>query len=112
MLEDYYKIYFNLDQLLKDSNLIGDRLIKDASHLKRITTGRFIYFYAAITSRNVYYEDSYSNIGALSPNIEMFNHSSIPNCTVSIGSTRYTILATRDIQVGEEIFVKYGDFSD
>lgn len=53
--------------------------------LKKITFEQMVKFYAAIESRNAYYqnnEDISSEVGALMPFLEMINHSKHTKCRV------------------------------
>jgi|JI6StandDraft_1071083.scaffolds.fasta_scaffold548855_2 hypothetical protein len=71
-------------------------------------------FVAVIESRNAYYpnnHDTSSAVGALVPELEMFNHSHHSKCRVELAHKAYRVIAESPIFSGEEVFVDYGPFT-
>lgn len=80
--------------------------------LLQVTFRQFLRLIAAVKSRNIYWEHQYdfqSEVGALIPYLEFFNHSRSSHCSVSQRNGSEQVISTRAIKKGEEIFVKYGD---
>ena len=70
VLVDFNQVYVFVSKILNENSFVGVRLVKNDRVLKKITKNIFIHYYAAILSRNVYYQtvnDSNAEVGALAP---------------------------------------------
>lgn len=67
-----------------------------------------------VESRNAYFPneyDSVSEVGALVPHLDLFNHSTQSKCRVELADRTYKVIAVEKINRGEEVCVDYGPFS-
>lgn len=80
--------------------------------LQNITYSQFLKHIAAIKSRNIYWahqHDLQSEVGALIPYLEFFNHSQFSQCEVTQRSGSVSVITIKPIRKGEEVFVNYGN---
>ena len=84
----------------------------DSSLVEKVEFERVLRYVAVVESRNVYFENMFdcnSEVGALVPVLEMFNHNQQAQCRVEMTSISYKVITTTAIRKGEQVFVNYGN---
>lgn len=73
------------------------------------TQTQFLWAYNTIMSRGFAFDDE---VWALMPWVDFFNYANTPNATMYFSHGHYNFVTTKRIEVGEQIFLQYGHYTD